>query len=329
VAAGPAPPAPAAARPPRHPGYHPPAPAKPDWLPNRDKRLVTADGGWARFPLRVDLVGAGADIPALAARRAGRFFAQLPDAPPDVAVLTQAGWYLYLSEKVVAVAQGRSFFVWEIQPSWWARRLSRFVVRTPYGIGLGDPTTMQLAIDEVGLPRILIASAVSAAGKVVGRRGLFYRVTGERVAAIDGPTQYSAYPANVSAKLAPADPAGVARQVSAAVRTSLPPELAARYRGAVIIDANDLGRTVLGHDTGLPPATLAAAFADNPLGQGREQTPVAVVFPLTAAADPGYPPGPWSAAGPRDHRPVRKIRLRTSARTSWTSRIRSSTARPR
>jgi asparagine synthase (glutamine-hydrolysing) len=186
----------------------------------------------------------------------------------------------------VAVAQGRSFFTWDIRPSWWARRLSRFVVRTPYGIGLGDPTTMQLAIEEVGLPRILVASAVSAAGKAVGRRGLFYRITGPRVAAIDGPTQYSAYPANVSAKLAPADPDGVAGCVSAAIRRQLPPELTARYGGAVVIDANDLGRTVLGHDTGLPPAELTAAFVDNPLGQGREQTPLAVVvaLPRDAAA---------------------------------------------
>lgn len=216
----------------------------------------------------------------------------------------------------MAIAQGRSFFTWQIRPSWWARRLSRFVVRTPHGIGLGDPTTMQLAIDEVGLLRILFASAVSAAGKAVGRRGLFYRITGPQVAAIDGPTQYSAYPANVSAKLAPADPTGVAHQISAAIRSTLPPALTARYRGAVIIDANDLGRTVLGHDTGQPPELLAAAFADNPLGQGREQTPLAVVFPLSrpTAAAPDQP---------------RRIRLRIRARTSWTSRIRSTTARPR
>jgi asparagine synthase (glutamine-hydrolysing) len=316
---------------PPRPGAHRPAPAKPDWQPNQDKRLVTADGQWARFPLRVDLVGTGDDIPALAATRAAEFFSRLPDAPVAAAALAQdADWFVFLSEKVVAVAQGRSYFTWQIHPSWWARRLSRFVVRTPFGIGLGDPSTMQLAIDEVGLPRILVASAVSVAGKAVGRRGLFYRITGPQVAAIDGPTQYSAYPANVSAKLAPSDPTGVARRVSAAVRAALPPAVAARYRGAVIIDANDLGRTVLGHDTGLPPALLAAAFVDNPLGQGREQTPLAVVLPRSPLA--GHPPGEMVDARPAagaQARPPRRILLRTRARTSWTSRIRSSTARPR
>lgn len=275
------------------PGFHPPAPPKPDWAPNPDKPLHTPDRRWARYPLRVELVSPGDDVPALAAGRSASFFAALADAPPEpVAPASGTRWYVFCSEKVVAVAQGRSYFTWEIRPSWWARRLSRFVVRTPWGIGLGDPTTMQLAIQEAGLPRILAAAGASAAGKAVGRRGLFYRVAGTRVAAIDGPTQYSAYPANVSAKLAPDDPAGVARQISAAVRSSLPETAAAGYGGAVVIDANDLGCTVLGHDTDLPDRELVAAFADNPLGQGREQTPLAVV-----CAPAGHPAAPSPDGG--------------------------------
>jgi asparagine synthase (glutamine-hydrolysing) len=306
-------------------GVHAQAPPKPDWQPNPDKQLVTADGAWARFPLRVDLVREGDDLPALAARRVAGFFSGLPGAPPEAAALVRAErWYLFLSEKVVAVAQGRSFYTWLIRPSWWARRLSRYVVRTPHGIGLGDPTTMQLAIDEVGLPRILGAAAVSLAGKAVGRRGLFYRVAGPRVAAIDGPTQYSAYPANISAKLAPHDPEGVARCVSEAVRAAVEPELAVRYGGTVVIDSNDLGRVVLGHDTGADPGALAEAFVDNPIGQGREQTPLAVVFALAPAGASRDRAGSGAPAGHR------RISLRRSrSRTSPTSRIRSSTARPR
>ena len=58
---------------------------------------------------------------------------------------------------------------------------------------------------------------------------------------------------------------------------------AACFGGTVVIDANDLGRNILGHDTGLDEATLATAFADNPLGQAREQTPFAVVLPQEPA----------------------------------------------
>ncbi len=258
------------------PGAHPQAPPKSDYEPNDGKRLAL--GGWARFPLRVDLVAPGDDVPALAAARVGQFFDRLPDAPHAAARLaTAAPWYLFVSEKVVAVAQGRIFFTWDVHPGRFARLLSRFVVRTPYGIGLSDPTTMQLAIDEVGLPRILVASAASAVAKTAGHRGTFYRIAGPAVRAIDGPTQYSAYPANVSAKLAPADPAGEAHRISAAVRAKLRDDERDRFGGTVVIDANDLGRNVLGHDTALDTATLEAAFADNPLGQERQQTPFAVV----------------------------------------------------
>ena len=261
------------------PGMHAPAPPKSDYVPNDGKGLVTSDGGWARFPLRCDLVSDGDDVAELAKDRVTEFFAALPEAPPDARRLVDDGgrWFLFVSEKIVAVSQGRSFFTWQIRPGWWARQLSRRVVRTPYGIGLGDPTTMQLAIGEAGLPRILTAAAVSVVGKLLGRRGDFYRVAGARVRAIDGPTEYSAYPANVSAKLAPTDPAGVARRISAVLRAGLPADAVDGFGGTVIIDANDIGCDVLGHDTGRNEADLVAAVADNPLGQGREQTPLAVV----------------------------------------------------
>ncbi|TWJ12161.1 asparagine synthase (glutamine-hydrolysing) [Stackebrandtia albiflava] len=283
------------------PGMHPQAPPKSDFTPNEGKDLVTADGRWVRYPLRCDLVGKGDSVTGLAGVRVARFFAGLPtaDAAAVAPMTTAQRWYLFVSEKIVAISQGRSYFTWEIHPGWWARRLARHVVKTPYGIGLGDPTTMQLAIDEVGLGRILVAAVASAAGKAMGRRGLFYDIVGPSVRAIDGPTEYSAYPANVSAKLAPADPSGVARRISAALRATLPDDVIARFGGTVVIDANDIGRNILGHDTGLSEPALTAAFADNPLGQGRQQTPLAVVAtgftseqvpagvgaPLTSTAD--------------------------------------------
>ncbi|HIW62311.1 MAG TPA: asparagine synthase (glutamine-hydrolyzing) [Candidatus Stackebrandtia excrementipullorum] len=267
------------------PGMHPQAPPKPDHVPNDGKRLHSPDMRWARYPLRCDLVSKDDDVTRLAVTRAGEFFAA-PETEGEAAVVDARQWYLYVSEKIVAITQGRSFFTWEIHPGWWARRLSKHVVRTPYGIGLGDPTTMQLAIDEVGLGRILLAAGAALAGKAVGQRGVFYKVTGPAVRAIDGPTEYSAYPANVSAKLAPADPDGAAARISAAIRARLPRSATARFGGTVVIDANDLGQNVLGHDTGLPTETLVEAFADNPLGQGRQQTPLAVVFS-------GFPVSVW------------------------------------
>lgn len=188
-------------------------------------------------------------------------------------------WQLYISEKIIATMQGRSYFLWDVDARWSARVLSRFVHRTPAGIGLGNPATMELAIREAGTPRILLATVASAAGKAIGKRGVFYNVAGANVRAIDGPTSYSAYPANVSAKLPPKDPNNVAEHISVLIRENEKIKKALRdnFEGVVIIDSNDIGRNVLGKACTDEDALLASKFADNPFGQARQLTPMAIV----------------------------------------------------
>lgn len=185
------------------------------------------------------------------------------------------GWFVVVSEKIVAISQGRSYFLWEINPGLWANFLSKYVRRTPYGIGLGSPWTMQLAIREVGLFRILTATILSALTKPFGIKGIFYHIAGREVASIDGPTEYSVYPSNVSAKLGPKQPQEVARKIQEAINSKFQ---ISNFLGVVIIDANDLGRDVLGNSTELDNALIEEIFRDNPMGQGREQTPITLVI---------------------------------------------------
>ena len=91
------------------------------------------------------------------------------------------------SERMVAITQGRSYPIREIRPGRLARLLERYVTRPGYGIGLGSAETMELAIREVGAPRILLAAAASALTKPFGVHGVFYRVAGPQAKAIDGP----------------------------------------------------------------------------------------------------------------------------------------------
>ena len=84
--------------------------------------------------------------------------------------------------------------------------------------------------------RALGRPAAGAAGKLVGRPGLFYEVVGHDINAIDGPTDYSVYPANVSAKLAPKDPDQVAAQISAAIRERVPERYRDTFHGTVVMD---------------------------------------------------------------------------------------------
>jgi len=224
---------------------------------------------WARVPVRTPRVESGDDLEEMvAASLATAGDGRLGLRPGDVVAI---------SEKAVAISQGRSFPVSSVRAGQLARRLSRHVKRTPAGIGLGIPETMQLAIDEVGPGRILAASVAGAAARLFGVRGTFYRVAGAAVRAIDGPTAGTLPPFDTHAKLAPADPDGVA--------TILSKRLSDEAGGTVevaIVDANDRGVNVLGTSALLTaPAGLAELvawlFGDNPLGQGDEQTPVALL----------------------------------------------------
>jgi hypothetical protein len=186
-----------------------------------------------------------------------------------------------VSERMVAITQGRSFPMTEIRPGPLAKLLVRFVTRPGYGIGLGTPQTMQLAIDEVGIPRILLAAFLSAVTKPFGVHGVFYRVAGPQAAAIDGPTSYTIPPYNQAATLGPTDPNGAARRLAAALGVPV-----------AVIDANDAGCNVLGISPGVDRRFVSNIFADNPLGQAREQTPICIVRRVAWPADQPLPAEP-------------------------------------
>lgn len=266
-------------------GRHDPPPTKQPLAPNDGKQLAIASDGdapWARIPIQTELFARGDDLASTVPGYVDETV-RLAKADPRFSGGLEKPWYVVVSEKIVAISQGRSYFTWEINPKPSARVLAKFVQRTPYGIGLGSPWTMQLAINEAGLPRIVVAAGASVVGKLLGRKGWFYLVAGHRVNAIDGPTSYSAYPSNVSAKLPPKDPEVVARKLTDAVRETLPTELADSFGGVVVIDSNDLGRDVLGQATDRPDEFFCDLFADNPFGQGRQQTPIAVCVRLSPA----------------------------------------------
>ena len=238
--------------------------------PNDGRALhATVDGVvYARHPVRTHLVTA-ADADAVDVVR--RYASPLGDNVALVAV----------SERMVAITQGRSHRMVDVHPGRLARFLVRFVTRPGYGIGLGTAETMQLAITEVGAPRILFAAAVSAVTKPFGVHGLFYRIAGRQAAAIDGPTSYTIPPYNEAATLGPRDPNGVARRLADALGVP-----------AAVIDANDAGCNALGVSRGLDRRWVQRLFADNPLGQAREQTPICVVRSLAWPPGDPLPPEP-------------------------------------
>ena len=238
--------------------------------PNEGRALHAALGGvvYARHPVRTHLVTADdTDAAAVVKRYVG-------DLGADVRVVA-------VSERMVAITQDRAYPIKDIRPGRLARLLERFVTRPGYGIGLGSAETMELAIREVGAPRILLAAAASAITKPFGVHGVFYRIAGPQAKAIDGPTAYTIPPYNQAATLGPRRPDEAARAIAAAVGAPV-----------AIIDANDAGCAVLGASPGVDRHFVERLFADNPLGQAREQTPICIVREVDWPADRPLPEEP-------------------------------------
>ena len=183
--------------------------------------------------------------------------------------LTKVGDIIFISEKIIAITQGRAYPISEIKASKIANWLSKKVYDNPGGIGLASPETMQLAIEEVGLWRILLAGFVSFTTKPFGIRGIFYIIAGDRARGIDGPVPYAIPPYNRYASKIPLNPKKVAIEISEEI--GMP---------TAIVDANDLGVRILGASKGVNKKILIKALKDNPLGQCDESTPIGILRKL-------------------------------------------------
>lgn len=222
---------------------------------NAGKNLIIDLGNekWERFPIKTHIITQDDDILNVVKK-----YAQDNIKDKDT---------LLISERIVAISQGRAWPIKDIVPSFFAKLLSKFVHKSPYGIGLGSPYTMELAIKEAGLARILFGTFFALITKPFGIKGVFYRVVGKNINAIDGPCDYTLPPYNKYAKLGPKDPEKVALKISKELSCDV-----------VIIDANDLGVAILGKsNSGVQDKFYKDAFKDNPLGQSSEQTPLCIL----------------------------------------------------
>jgi hypothetical protein len=140
--------------------------------PNPGKQLYIdiPAGRYARYPLFSHLVTADDNIVAVVREHAVPYL-----EPGDI---------LAISEKIVAICEGRAYPLDQIHPRRLATFMSKFVKKTPAGIGIGSPWTMEFALREAGAPRIFPrpASAVTA----VRQERRLYRIAGPKVT-IDGP----------------------------------------------------------------------------------------------------------------------------------------------
>ncbi len=220
------------------------------------KGITTIDGvSYERIPVKTSLIMKGDDLTAIAQEYCGP-------------VLSEADDVLFISEKCVACSQGRAIPLKDIHPRKLATWLSGHVTKTPHGIGLGMPETMECALVEVGTPRILFAAAVSVIGKkVFHKKGWFYNVAGYKARSIDGPCHNTIPPYNQYVVLGPEKPDAVAKEIAEKIG----------YR-VIIVDINDLEGQILGtSDPAMDRDLYVKILKDNPLGQDNQQTPMGVI----------------------------------------------------
>lgn len=179
-----------------------------------------------------------------------------------------------LGAKAVSVLQGRYRRKDEINPGRFANFAFRFGTRTEHGTGVaGYPEKLQAAVDEVGMVRIALAAGVSALEKISlkyglinHKIGLFFIVAGKRVEAIDGLVEDGGYHNHVI--LCPEDYDVLPEQLR--TKTGLP---------NAIVDINYIGGSVLSisKDSPYKKKEILSALSDNPFGQDKRRTPIAVI----------------------------------------------------
>ena len=186
--------------------------------------------------------------------------------------LYQEGDVLSFGAKVMCMCSGNVRTRDQVKPGFFAKLMWRFAGINSTGVGMHEPYKLQLVIDMVGLPRVLLAAFLSAITRPFGIKGVFYRVCGKGVGGIDGfyfRSSFKRY--HELATINPPNPNELCDAL--AEETGIP---------VVLMDANDIQRDQLGKSKDFPltDEQIQDAMRDNPSGQGDELTPLILIRPL-------------------------------------------------
>ena len=175
---------------------------------------------------------------------------------------------IVISESPLAITQGRAVNIKYIKVKLLAKILWRFVSKVKYGIGLRSPYSMQIAIDECGAFRILLAAIIGGFTKIfLRRKGDFYRIAGKQAALVDAAFTTTVKGYEECVIKGPLNPELVAQKIADAIGYEV-----------AIMDINDIGGSwVIGHSTNIVPTVLENIMRSNPQGQGDQLTPICIV----------------------------------------------------
>ena len=211
-----------------------------------------------RFAIQTHFVEVGEDASALLEKY--------------VRPLYQEGDCVAITAKVMAMCTGNVKKMEDMKLGFFAKLMARFAGINSTGVGMHEPYKLQLVIDMCGLPRVLLAAAVSAVTRPFGIKGLFYKICGKGVGGIDGFYFRSSFERYKQlALINPPNPVELCNALEK--ETGIP---------VVLMDANDIDQNQLGKCDTFPLTDdeIQDALKDNPCGQGDELTPIILIRPL-------------------------------------------------
>jgi hypothetical protein len=203
-----------------------------------------------RLPIRTHIITENDDIVDVVQKYTG--------------MIASPGDIVAVAESVVAISQGRAILPDSVKPGMIARILCHFPGKEG---SLAAPPSIQVAMEEVGTARFLLGVMAAGLGRLVGRRGDFYRVAGRQLAQIDD-FAGTMWPFDRHIVLGPKDTQKVVDRIKQATGVD-----------AVITDVNDIGKVdILAATEGVDCEALVSYLKDNPHGNDDQQTPIVVLI---------------------------------------------------
>ena len=184
---------------------------------------------------------------------------------------------LSISCKIISITKkGLAIHKDQVKISLLAKIIVRFVKKWPNDIGYSNPRKMQVAINQAGYLRIILAILGGSIMKIFGKPGYFYRIAGNQINAIDGFTLgYTSQPLFENYAFLPPKPKQAKKICN---------NLAKKYKLPIaIMDGNNIENNIIGMSDSLEKKYSKSIWKEimkgNPQGQedDRNNTPFVIV----------------------------------------------------
>lgn len=191
--------------------------------PNTGRDLIVEYNGtkYARFPVETEIVNIGDKLEDFL-NKFGKGY-------------IQDGDIFCISSKIISITEGFVIHRSTVKIGWLAKLIVKFVKKWPNDYGYSLPEKMQVAINLVGYPRMIMALIGGTLMKMIGKPGYFYKIAGNNINAIDGFIPTAQKPFNDYAFLPPTNADSIANQISEFVGAP-----------SIIIDGNNVDNNIMG-----------------------------------------------------------------------------------